>query len=291
MQTVHRRFVRIRLLVWMALILVALLPQCVSFRMSDQKVQQYFANAPIKPSFGFVGDGKQRVHVASIGADSLPVALFIHGSPGSWDAFIQFFTDSLLYRQLRLVSVDRPGFGKSNYGHTEPSLAVQAAAIAPLLHLNHAGHKPILIGHSLGGPVAVRLAMDYPDAIGGLILVAPSVDPALEKQEWYRPIGNAIPIRWWLPTELRVSNQEILPLKGQLQAMLPLWAKIRVPITVIQGTADELVPAGNADFVKRMAPQTKLMMVPGMNHFIPWRRPDLIRTALIHHLTTEPGTN
>lgn len=78
------------------------------------------------------------------------------------------------------------------------------------------------MGRSLGGPVTVRLAMDYPDEVSGLILVAPSIDPDLEKKEWYRPPGNAFPFRQWLPVELDVSNQEIMPLKGELQQMLPL---------------------------------------------------------------------
>ena len=131
--------------------------------------------------------------------------------------------------------------------------------------------------------MAARLAMDYPNEIGGLILVAPSIDPELEPEEWYRPVGNVIPFRWWLPVELRVSNQEILPLKKELQEMLPLWPTIRVPVTVIQGTKDNLVAPGNAAFAKRMlvnAP-TNIIMVPDMNHFIPWSRPDLIREALL----------
>ncbi|MGA0560591.1 alpha/beta fold hydrolase [Larkinella sp. VNQ87] len=259
------------------------LPRCASIRMSDQQVRAYFAGKPMQPTFGFSTDQNHSVHYARIGADTLPMVLFIHGSPGSWDAFIDFFTDTTLLTRFLLVSVDRPGFGKSNLGKTECSLQKQAAAIAPLLQLSRSPQKPIVVGHSLGGPVAVRLAMDYPDAVGRLVLVAPSVDPDLEKQEWYRAVGDAFPVRYWLPTELRVSNQEILPLKGELQTMRPLWATIRVPVTVIQGSADDLVPPGNADYARRMlinAP-VKLMMVPGMNHFIPWRRPELIRAAIL----------
>jgi pimeloyl-ACP methyl ester carboxylesterase len=90
-----------------------------------------------------------------------------------------------------------------------------------------------------------------------------------------------------------VSNQEILPLKGELEKMLPLWATIRVPVIVIQGEDDPLVPAGNASFAKRMlvnAPVT-IQMIPRMNHFIPWSRPDLIRDAILHQLTEIQSTN
>ncbi len=272
------------------LALVVLLSRCISVSMSDKKVSQYFAAQDIKPTFGVVQVGNRAIHYATIGADTLPTVLFIHGSPGTWDAFISFFADSTLYTRAHLISVDRPGFGKSGKGTPEPSMQKQATYLAPLLRLGKSEEKPILVGHSLGGPVAVRLAMDYPDEVGGLILVAPSVDPELEKEEWYRPLGAAVPFRWLLPAELDVSNREIMPLKGELEKMLPLWAGIRMPVTVIQGEDDPLVPPGNAAFAKRMlvnAPVT-IQMIPDMNHFIPWSRPDLIHTAIIHHLTLHP---
>jgi len=268
--------------------LVVLLPQCVSVRMSDKRVAAYFANRPAKPTFETVKMDHRSIHYARIGADTLPTVLFIHGSPGAWDAFIGFFVDSSLYSRAQLISVDRPGFGKSDLGKPERSLKAQAADIAPLLRLSRSDQKPILVGHSLGGPVAVRLAMDYPDQVSGLILVAPSIDPALEKKEWYRPIGNVFPFRQWLPTELDVSNQEIMPLKSELQQMMPLWASIRVPVIVIQGEDDPLVPAANAIFAERMLinASVTIQMIPKMNHFIPWSRPGLIHDAILRQLTT-----
>ena len=121
----RKRFFRLtRMLLLVVLLLIILLPRCISIRMSDQKVQAYFKGKAVQPVFGFVGEGKGRVHYARLQApntvaDSLPIALFIHGSPGAWDAFISFFTDSTLYTTYQLISVDRPGFGKSNLGKTE----------------------------------------------------------------------------------------------------------------------------------------------------------------------------
>jgi pimeloyl-ACP methyl ester carboxylesterase len=266
------------------LLLVFCLPQCISIRMSDKKIDNWFRNKPQKPRFGYVTSAAKRpVHYAQLGADSLPTVLFIHGSPGSWDAFIDYFADTALIRRALLVSVDRPGFGKSGLGQPERSLAVQAAQLAPLLHLGRSGRKPIVVGHSLGGPVAARLAMDYPDAVGALVLLAPSIDPTLEAQEWYRHVGNVFPFRQLLPTEFDVSNQEILPLKGELQIMVPLWARISVPVTVLQGDKDGLVPPGNADFARRMLTHTPttIQMLPGMNHFIPWNRHEQVRSAIL----------
>jgi pimeloyl-ACP methyl ester carboxylesterase len=268
------------------LLLLALLPRCVSMHMSDKKVEEYFKGAAQKPSFYTYTLNGRTIHYAAMGADSLPMVVFVHGSPGSWDAFISFFKDTTLYKIARIVSVDRPGFGKSGYGKVETSLEKQAALLMPVLKTTKAATLPVLVGHSLGGPVVSRIAMDYPDLVGGLVLVAPSIDPAMEKREWYRQVGDFFLFRAIIPKELDVSNQEILPLKKQLALMLPLWETIRVPVTVIQGDKDKLVPPGNADFAGKMlihAPDT-IWMLPGMNHFIPWSRPELIRQAILIQL-------
>ena len=269
-----------------------LLPQCVSLRMSDKAIVEYFKDAPVKPSFHTLPSNGRLVHYALLtshrpGSDSLPVVVFVHGSPGSWDAFIAFFRDSSLYNRARLVSVDRLGFGKSGLGIPEPSLQKQAAALATVIAEVTPSGRAVLVGHSLGGPVVARLAMDFPNRVSGLILVAPSIDPALEKQEWYRPALASFPIRNLLPKELDVSNREIRPLKGELIQMMPLWASIDVPVTVIQGDKDDLVPSGNANFARRMLTHTPvtIQMLPGMNHFIPWRRADTIRDAILSHLS------
>jgi pimeloyl-ACP methyl ester carboxylesterase len=265
---------------------LALLSRCVQLRMSDKQVNAYFADSPVKPAFAYIKVGSRTMHVAAIGADTLPMVVFVHGSPGSWDAFIGFFRDSLLCQRARIVSVDRPGFGKSDLGKPERDLGVQAAALVPVLQMNRSASRPILVGHSLGGPLVARMAMDYPGLVGGLILVAPSVDPALEPREWYRKAGNFFLIRPLLPVELDVSNQEILPLRQELERMLPRWSTLQIPITVIQGEADKLVPAGNAVFVARQAVNAvvQVVLIPGMNHFIPWKRPDLIREAILDQL-------
>jgi pimeloyl-ACP methyl ester carboxylesterase len=61
-----------------------------------------------------------------------PLVIFVHGSPGSLSAFIDFMTDSILLQSARLISVDRPGFGDANFGYAESSLARQAALLKPV---------------------------------------------------------------------------------------------------------------------------------------------------------------
>ncbi len=73
-----------RMLLLTLFLLVALLPQCVSLRMSDRKIDRYFANKTVKPTFGTSRIvNAPEIHYAQIGDAGLPMVLFIHGSPGN----------------------------------------------------------------------------------------------------------------------------------------------------------------------------------------------------------------
>jgi pimeloyl-ACP methyl ester carboxylesterase len=65
--------------------------------------------------------------------------------------------------------------------------------------------------------------------------------------------------------------------------MLPRWKEIKCPVIVIQGEKDSLVPAGNADFAKKMLVNASvdIVMKKDMNHFVPWNNPELIRQAIL----------
>lgn len=227
--------------------------------------------------------GQQQIQYTHIGDKSLPLIFFVHGSPGSSSAYLNYLKDKRLLQKAQLIAVDRPGFGNSNFGQTEISLDRQAKSFLPLLEKYSTG-KTILVGHSFGGPVIAKMAMDFPDLVEGLVIVAGSIDPSLEPNEWWRKPLNWPIIRWFLPDALRVCNQEILPLEGELRKMMPFWEKIIAPVTVIQGEKDNLVPKGNADFAKKMLVNSKSVqidIVEGGNHFILWSLQDRIVNAIL----------
>ncbi|GAB5408475.1 MAG: hypothetical protein BalsKO_08400 [Balneolaceae bacterium] len=189
------------------------------------------------------------MHYVSIGDSSKQSVLFVHGSPGSWDNFLEFLSDSSLLNNFHLISVDRPGFGKSGDGIPERSLKKQAAAISSIL--DNEKTSAILVGHSYGGPVVVRMAIDSPESVDGMILVAASIDPELEKTKWFQVPVHYKVLSWILPGLLYSTNEEILALKNELQEMVPQWKSITKPVSVIQGGKDNLVPAENADFAQK----------------------------------------
>lgn len=260
---------------------------CVSFdfRMKPEQVKQHFDAQKVTATHQHYKRNERPMHYVMTG-DAGPLVVFVHGSPGSWDNYIHFLSNKSLLARARMASVDRPGFGESGAGLHQPSMAEQAADIVPLIQAQKQGQPVVLVGHSLGGPVVARLAMDFPDLVDAVIMVAPSIDPELEKTKWYQIPAEWKLLSWMVPSVLQVTNREILPLKGELEKMLPLWKNIRMPVTVIQGELDKLVPAGNADFAAKVLTKDQLHMVrvADMNHFVPWNRPDLIEQAIFRHL-------
>ncbi|MEM1181870.1 MAG: alpha/beta hydrolase [Acidobacteriota bacterium] len=233
--------------------------------------------------------GERPIHWVTAGVApgaAEPTILFIHGSPGTWKAWRGFLADPGLSARAHLIAVDRPGFGLSGRGLAEPSLAQQAAAAA--VALEGEDHGPTLVvGHSYGGPVASQLAADRPDSVDGLVLVAPSIDPELEEIRWYQRFAERLP--FLVPVDLRTANREILPLAGELRRLEPRLADLTLPVTVIQGLDDRLVPPGNADFAERAFSGAHLQVerLEGVNHFIPWRQPETITAAIQGWLTRE----
>ncbi len=270
--------------------LVLLMDSCLQFRMSKSEIDDHFKDSKNKGILKQYTSGKRTINYLVAGDPDKPLVVFVHGSPGSLSAFIDFMSDSLLLQKAMLISVDRPGFGASNFGQAEPSLQKQAAMLKPMLQEYKENRPIILVGHSLGGPLIARMAMDYPELIDGLVFVAASIDPELEPNEvWFRaPLATPF-LKWILPRSFRASNDEIYKLKPELENMLPTWKNITVPSTFVQGKEDSFVPYQNVDFAKRMlvnAP-VKIQLLEGVDHFIPWSHPQLIRQATLEMLESE----
>lgn len=261
--------------------------------MSSADIDRYFAKEKVSASQHSYRVGFRELHYVKAGDPTKPLLLFVHGSPGSLSAFIHFLTDSSLLRNALMITADRPGFGYSNFGNGEPSLQKQGEALKPILDKYQSNRPVILVGHSLAGALIIRMAAEYPTLVDGLIIVAGSVDPELEPNEtWFRaPLATPF-LSWILPNSFRASNEEIYQLKPELERMLPLWEKVKCPVTIIQGAKDVLVPAENAAFAKKMlvnAP-VEMVLVEDMNHFVPWSHPHLIREAALKMISTSTNT-
>ena len=256
---------------------------CLEFRMSHEDALKHLEKEENLIRFDTATVDQRNIHYAftDIGRDS--IAIFIHGSPGSWSAFIDFFSADSLLNVMDILAIDRAGFGDSDYGNPEASIEKQAFQMHSVVSRFPQSTK-ILIGHSLGGPVVARMAMDFPEDYEKIILVSASVDPELEVDGKMRSWLQNRFSKFLMPTDFWVSNEEIVPLKSELTLMSDKWSDLSCQVVAIHGTSDSLVPKENVNYLMKMIPDSllKVVWLPNVDHFIPWTDPEEIIQELIN---------
>ena len=135
-----------------------------------------------------------RVHAQVMGSG--PDIVLIHGASGN----LRDMTLSLapkLAERYRVISFDRPGLGYTDgIDETGASLAQQAELLSSAAQILNA-EKPIVVGHSYGGAVALAWAVHHPDRLSALVPLAAASNPwDTPLDPLYRvtshPIGSAL---------------------------------------------------------------------------------------------------
>lgn len=213
--------------------------------------------------------------------------IFVHGTPGSFSAFRSYLNDPVMQETFHMISVTRPGW-RNDSDTKVPSLDEQAAALEPILAMDRSGKGAVLMGHSYGGPVIARTAMNYTDKVAGLVFVATTGDPSLSGPRWYNRFAVVLP-RFVLGASLKGANAEILPLRPQLEDMLPRWDDLTMPALIVQGDKDKLVHPDNALFLQRMLRNAEVRFLDrkGLGHFVLWEEAELIRDNIIDIFTED----
>ena len=256
---------------------------CARMRMSARQTRSFFKESKtVFLDSSIVVDG-DNVHFIQTGNNRNPTLFFIHGSPGSWDAYKAYLKDSLLLRKFRLIAIDRPGFGYSDFGNAR-NLFEQAHIIEKFVHRFKNDKSTFLVGHSYGGPLVVQMAVNKPKDYDGIVVLSGAVDPDAENPENWRLYFTLKPIRYLVPGALRPANDELWWLKNDLKVMKPTLNKISTNVVLIHGTKDRLVPYANVSFMKSQFTQAKTISVVSIqnaDHFIPWTHFDIIRNKLL----------
>jgi pimeloyl-ACP methyl ester carboxylesterase len=269
----------ILLLIW-----VIIAPSCMTMRTADGEMKKKFQEQGVELRTATQEVNGHHIHYAVTGNDTMPTIIFIHGTPGSWEAFAGYLKDSALLQHYRMVSIDRPGFGYSDFGepwHLQP----QSDMMGPVLQKFKNGKPIFLTGHSLGGPMVVKLAADNPLLFSAVVIISGSIDPAEEKPEKWRPWLFNTPLNLLVPGAMRQSNKEIWYFKKDLVGLKNDFEKIHCPVLFIHGLKDTWVPPGNVTYGKKMlvnAAAISELLFPDGNHFIPWTKFGEIKEALLN---------
>ncbi len=219
--------------------------------------------------------------------NSEKLLFFIHGSPGSWDAYLEYLKDKDL-QNVHLISINRLGYADSEMNKPEKSLEAHAKAFLPILE-RYKSKKIYLIGHSFGGPVALELNFLFKN-VSGIMLLAPSIDPEKEEILWYQNLALNSFIRFFIPSPLDVCNKEIFTLKEELTKQKRIYKSLKTKIIYIQGKKDNLVPYENFYYLEKNITEPKnlkTVLLENANHFIVWNQFDLVKKEILELMITK----
>ncbi len=155
-----------------------------------------------------------RMHVRDMGprdASTERTIILLHGASCNLLA-LTLPLAGLLSKSFRVIAIDRPGHGHSDRpgGRADASVTRQAAMISETM-LAAGAPKAIIVGHSWAGAVATTLAMDHPERVAGLMLLAPVSHPWPGGITWYYHVGSW-PVIGWIFSHL-------LPVPGAAMTM------------------------------------------------------------------------
>ena len=248
--------------------------------------------------------GGRKIRYAGAGADG-DVVLLIHGYGGDRNSWL--FLQEPLAARYRVYALDLPGHGTSAKDVGDGSIGVLADAVVAVLDAVGAGQAH-LVGHSLGGAVALAVTARDPRRIASLTLIAPAGFGSEINAGYLRGFADA------------QTRRELKPVLGQLfaaddlvtrQVVDDLLAYKRldgvdealhallgtlldgdaqradsaasvaaiggaVPITAVWGSADRIVPPAQAESVDRAVRR----LIDGAGHMPHMERPAEVQAAI-----------
>ena len=124
----------------------------------------------LPPRGQFVEVAGARIHYLDKGSG--PPIVILHGLGGQMGNF----TYALLERltdEFRVILMDRPGSGYSTRAPGATGRLTEQAAIVAEFIRKLGLERPLLVGHSMGGAISLGVALDHPDVVKALALIAP----------------------------------------------------------------------------------------------------------------------
>jgi len=260
-------------------------------RKSDKKIIRSLEKEGFKgqvKTFNFEGKKVRYITSKEINEDQTCI-LFIHGAPGSSSDFEEYLSDKDLNLKANLISIDRLGYGYSDFGNSQTSILKQAQSIEKLIdNLNTPNF--IIVGWSFGGPIAGQIALNKNKKVKHLIMLAPALSPKHERFFKIGKLAQGRLTKWMVPTPFIMAQEEKMEHVKELKRLEKLWPTLQVPITYLHGSDDELVPyQGNINFAKNIFNDSLLTTktIKGSGHIFPMTQMEVVKQVILEILNKE----
>jgi len=272
---------------------------------------------PSAPGTGTIGTRDRRSVVLDVAANGTQLHYELAGTDGSLVVLthglggsLEFFAPHLeaLCARHRVLTWDLRGAGRSAKPPGPYDPALFARDLAALLD---ALGEPTahVVGHSGGGVVAQRFALDFPARTRGLVLASTSSEVGAKATAAWNRLADTVERsgfgperdpdpRGFSPTFAAAHPEVVRELARRTRANDPPayaaaarsfgsynWTaelpNLHAPTLVLQGLADQMTPPGGSVILSRRLPLSRLVMIPDAGHNLPIEMPVLFSSAIL----------
>ena len=231
-----------------------------------------------------------------------PPLVLIHGAGGThlyWPPEIRRLRGYCVY------ALDLPGHGKSSTIDGQQSVGEYARHILHWLEALEV-RRAVLVGHSMGGAIALALALHHPEHVVGLGLIGtgarlrvqPDLLSFITDQTMFLKATDLLiscsfstnaPSRLVELASKRLVETRQSVLYGDLVAcnrfdVMDQLASVKQPTLVVCGAEDQMTPVRYAQFLASSIPDARLSIIPGAGHMAMLEQPDLVSNSLLSFL-------
>lgn len=238
--------------------------------------------------------GRYRIHALHTGEGA--ALILLHGLAGS----ARWWRNNVpaLAAHFRTHTPDLVGFGHSRTWAAQPSIPMMAQLLQQWLEINEI-ERAHIIGHSMGGQIAIHLAAKWRERVGKLVLVsAAGIPRELSVTAFTRLVAEIVPPRSWgkpafLPRiaadALRAGPRSLL---GAAHLLLrddvrPLLAQIRAPVLLIWGRLDPLTPLAQGEYLAAHIAGSRLVVFEDAAHVPMVDAPERFNREVLQFLLAE----
>jgi pimeloyl-ACP methyl ester carboxylesterase len=262
--------------------------------------QSRYVKLDLEPGGGHDG---ARIHYKSYGKGREALVL-IHG----WSCNMDYWRDSIpaFAKRNRVIAIDLPGHGQSDKPEVAYSMDLFARAVDAVLR-DAKVERAVLVGHSMGTPVARQFYRKYPQKTLGIVIVDGALRPFGDKKLMdgfiagfrgpnYIQVGQQMfagmagpnlsaELKERIQASFLNTPQHVLVSAMEGMADQSIWGqdKISVPVLAIMARSPFYAP-DTEQFYHSMAPNLDFQLWEGVGHFLMMEKPNEFNEAVIAFL-------
>ena len=265
----------------------------------------------------------RRINYVDIGDGDLPPVVFIHGLGGCWQNWLENIPR--LAQDRRVLALDLPGFGESQMPRDEISISGYGEIVVELVRAAGVDSEVDVVGNSMGGFIAAEIGISHPDFARRIVLcsaagisitnlrrrplltsariAAAATNVVLARREAMarRPGLRHIALAYVFRHPTRIAPDlayQVMTGTGKpgfLAALEALTdydfrdrlADVKVPVLLVWGEDDNLVPVEDADEFERLIPDARKVIFEDTGHVPMLERPQAFNDLIADFLSPD----